>query len=119
MPPKGLAKSDQELHAKIDKDLQTAREKIVAGLLSTDEFGNSSPHREYKDLTTPDLSRIAEAMCVRLHQFNGEYPSFLPHTVRAIIEHPNLSLVDLDKLTSFSKMFELDWRGDRSVANKN
>lgn len=35
------------------------------------------------------------------------------------MEHPNLALVDYDKLNTFSRMFELDWRGDRSLANKS
>lgn len=90
----------------------------MAKLLSTDEFGNSMKPRDYKDLTTGDLSRITEAICVRLHLFNGEYPAFLPQTVRAIMEHPNLSGSDYDKMNTFSRMFELDWRGDRAIENK-
>ena len=53
----------------------------------------------------------------RLHLFNGEYPAFLPHAVRAIMEHPSLSRTDYSKLDSFCKIFELDWRGDRDLAN--
>lgn len=118
LPSKGLQKSDQELHAVVDKDLRRAREKIVAKLLPKDEFGNNSFDLEYKDLSSSDLGRIAEAVCVRLHMFNGKYPTFMPHTVQAILEHPNISKVDFDKLSTFSRMFELDWRGDRLVKNK-
>ena len=34
------------------------------------------------------------------------------------MEHPNMSQSDQQKMDTFSKMFELDWRGDRSVTNK-
>lgn len=118
MPSKGLQKSDQELFAKVDKDFKRGREKIVSKLLSTDEFGNKSVEREYKDLSTNDIARITEAVCVRLHLFNGNYPEFMPHTVRGIMEHPNISRVDYDKLKTFCRMFELDWRGDRLTKNK-
>lgn len=50
--------------------------------------------------------------------FNGNYPAFMSHTVQAILEHPNISRVEFDKLDTFSRMFELDWRGDRSTKNK-
>jgi len=42
----------------------------------------------------------------------------MPQAVRALMEHPNISMVDYDKMNTFSRMFELDWRGDRSVSNK-
>lgn len=42
----------------------------------------------------------------------------MPHTVKAIMEHPNLTRTDYDKLNTFSRMFELDWRGDRAIQNK-
>ena len=34
------------------------------------------------------------------------------------MEHPNLAKTDRSKLDTFCKMFELDWRGDRSLDNK-
>jgi hypothetical protein len=34
------------------------------------------------------------------------------------MEHPNLAKADYSKLETFSKMFELDWRGDRTLPNK-
>ena len=87
-------------------------------MLDIDEFGNKVPEKNYVDLTTRDLSRIAESIAVRLHLFNGEYPAFMPQAVRAVMEHPNLLRADYDKLDTFAKMFELDWRGDRTVPNK-
>lgn len=119
LPPKALQKSDAELHKIVDRDLKKAREALLGKLLTQDEFGNEVSAKGYNDLTTRDLSRIAESISVRLHIFNGEYPEFMPQTVKAILEHPNLSMVDYDKLNTFSRMFELDWRGDRSIANKN
>lgn len=118
LPPKGLQKSDMELNKIIDKDFKMARQKMVAKLLTKDEFGNEITAKEYHDLTTRDLARIAESICVRLHLFDGEYPEFMPQTVKAIQEHPNLSKVDYDKLKTFCRLFELDWRGDRSCDNK-
>jgi len=53
-----------------------------------------------------------------LYLFEGNFPAFLPQAVRAIMEHPNLTQSDYQKMDTFSKMFELDWRGDRSIANK-
>jgi hypothetical protein len=34
------------------------------------------------------------------------------------MEHPSLLKSDRDQMDTFSKMFELDWRGDKSTANK-
>ena len=42
----------------------------------------------------------------------------MPQAVRAIMEHPNLTRTDYDKMNTFSRMFELDWRGDRAIENK-
>ena len=62
---------------------------------------------------------ISESLSVRMHLFKGEYPAFMPQAVKAVLEHPNLARADFEKLDAFSKMFELDWRADRSVPNKN
>jgi len=35
------------------------------------------------------------------------------------MEHPNLAKADRQKLDTFSRMFELDWRGDRDINNKS
>lgn len=78
LPPKSLQKPDAQLHKIIDRDLKRAREKLVSKLLTQDEFGNELRAREYSDLSTRDLSRIAESICVRLHLFNGQYPEFMP-----------------------------------------
>jgi hypothetical protein len=42
----------------------------------------------------------------------------MPQAVKAVMEHPNLSRTDYATLDSFCRMFELDWRGDRSLDNK-
>lgn len=117
-PPKSMRKSDQDLNAQIDGKLKKARESIVAKMLETDEFGNKTPEKSYDHLTTNELSRIAESIVARLHLFNGEYPAFMPQALRAVMEHPNLSNADYDKVNTFAKMFELDWRGDRAISNK-
>lgn len=87
-------------------------------MLETDEFGNKTPEKSYADLTTDELSRITESIVARLHLFNGEYPAFMPQAVRAVMEHPSLAHADYDKVNTFAKMFELDWRGDRAISNK-
>ena len=99
----------------IDCKLKRARESLVSKFLITSD----SNQRAYKDLTTVELGLISEAIAVRLHLFNGEYPEFMPQAVRAVFEHPNLSKVDYEKLNTFTKMFELDWRGDQSIKNKD
>ena len=95
-----------------------ARQSLVGKLLEKDEFGNQAVTKPYEDLTTNELGRISELVSIRLHLFNGNYPEFMPQAVKAVMEHPNLSKVDYDKLNTFSRMFELDWRGDRSLKNK-
>lgn len=35
-----------------------------------------------------------------------------------MMEHPNISQSDYEKVDTFAKMFELDWRGDRAISNK-
>lgn len=43
----------------------------------------------------------------------------MPHTVRAIAEHPNLSRSDRTTLDAYCKMFKLDWRLDSDIENKD
>jgi hypothetical protein len=70
-------------------------------------------------MTAEDLHNIVEALCPRLNLFNREYPTFLPHTVKAIVEHPNLNRSDRMTLDSYTKLFKLDWRGDFAIKNKD
>ena len=100
----------------VDSKLKKARESLVAKLLERDAPGSTK--KEYLDLTTADMSRIADQLVIRLGLFNGEYPAFVPQLVRAVIEHPNLPRADYSKINTFCQMFELDWRGDRALANK-
>jgi hypothetical protein len=117
-PPKSLQKTDQELHAEIDAPMKRAREKIVSKLLIADEYGNQID-KEYKDLSSKELHTLTENLCLRLYLFNYEYPAFLPQVVRAVREHPNLLKSDADQIELYSKMFELDWRGDQNYDNRN
>lgn len=57
-------------------------------------------------------------MAVRLSLFDRKFPAFVPHLVRGIMEHPNLAKTDFALLDSYCGMFDLDWRGDRSIAGK-
>lgn len=77
-PPKAMQKSDYELNGDIDKNLKRARESIVAKMLEKDEFGMDQQPKAYKDLTTRELERISESICVRLNLFSTEYPAFMP-----------------------------------------
>ena len=98
--------------------MKKARENLVSKFLVNDEFGNPANPKAYKHITSSELKMISESISVRLHLFKGQYPAFMPQAVKAIMEHPNLARADFDKLDAFAKMFELDWRGDRSVPNK-
>mmetsp|Transcript_31265 Transcript_31265/g.47855 ORF Transcript_31265/g.47855 Transcript_31265/m.47855 type:complete len:94 (+) Transcript_31265:4948-5229(+) len=42
----------------------------------------------------------------------------MPQAVKGVMEHPNLRPSDFSKLDTFSRMFELDWRGDIDLENK-
>jgi hypothetical protein len=55
----------------------------------------------------------------RLNLFNREYPKFLPQAVKAIMEHQNLARSDRETLDCYCKMFELDWRGDSFIKNRD
>ena len=119
LPPKAFKKQDSELFAQIDGNLKVAREKIVSKFLETASNSPSgAPEREYKDLTTIELHKISESIAVRLNLFGGDYPAFMPQAVKAVMDHPNLAKTDRSKLDTFCKMFELDWRGDRTIENK-
>jgi len=62
---------------------------------------------------------LVESLVVRLNLFNQKYPAFLPQVVKAIMEHPNLSNFDRANLDTYCTVFELDWRGDRSIENRD
>ena len=118
IPPASLQKTDQELHALLDKPQRQAREKLAAKLLLQDEFGTPIESKHYKDLTGRELHALTENLCLRFYLFNYEYPAFLPQVVRAVMEHPSLQRSDRDQLELYAKMFEVDWRGDRSYLNR-
>lgn len=116
-PPANLKKPDHELHDLVDKPLKVARQRLVSKLLVSDEYGNPID-KEYKDLTSRELHTLTENLCLRIYMFNYDYPAFLPQVVRALLEHPNLQKSDMDQMELYSKMFELDWKGDSSYKNK-
>lgn len=116
MPPANLKKTEQELFAEYDKPLKAARERLVAQLLTADEHGNPIK-KQYKDLTSRELSVISENIAIRLYLFNYEYPSFVPHMVKGVMEHPNLQKADKNMLNAYCRMFELDWKGDQTLDN--
>ena len=118
LPTASMQKTDNEINASIDRKLKVAREKMVSKFLITDEFGAKAANKDYKDLTTRELNQISESISVRLNLFEGSYPSFMPQAVKAVMEHPNLAKTDYAKLDTFCRMFELDWRGDRAISNK-
>jgi hypothetical protein len=114
LPPETLKKPDQELHRIVDGPLRQARERLAAKLLIADEFGNPIEAKDYLELTSRELHALAENLSLRFYLFNYDYPAFLPQVVRAVMEHPNLLRSDRDQLELYTRMFEVDWRGDRA-----
>jgi len=96
IPPKHLRKPDYEIYQRIDKQVKQARENLVTKFLDSDKHGNSQAEKPYKDITSEELGRITESLCVRLNLFEGTYPAFLPQAVKAVMEHPNLRSSDYD-----------------------
>jgi hypothetical protein len=78
-----------------------------------------SKNKKYSSLTTKELNMLVESLVVRLNMFSQKYPAFLPQVVKAIMEHPNLSNFDRANLDTYCTVFELDWRGDRSIDNRD
>jgi len=118
LPTPDLQKSDATLYAKIDKKLKKARESIASKMLTTDQFGNEQPSKKYSDLTTAELHMLVESISVRLNLFNNKYPAFIPHVVKAIMEHENLANSDRSTLQTYCTLFELDWMGDKVLENR-
>ena len=97
--------------------MRNARERLAAKMLIADEYGNPID-KDYKYLTSKELHTLTDNLCLRLYLFNYEYPAFVPQVVKAVMEHPNLLKSDKDQMDLYCRMFELDWRGDRTYANK-
>ena len=88
-------------------------------MLNTDEFGEQRmANKAYNELTTRELHLLAESLSVRLNLFQKKYPAFLPQVVRAVMEHENLAGSDRSMLNTYCKIFELDWRGDQAIENR-
>jgi len=109
--------SDFEIHKRTSKNEKKAREMIVLKMLPQENVPKNQLKTSYEHLSSSDLHVIAEAVSVRLHAFDKEYPAFLPHAVMAIMEHPNLAKNDRYHLECYCKMFELDWRMDSHYTN--
>ena len=118
LPTKQMAKSDQELHAIFEGPKKKAREALVGEMLTTDEFGQDRVKKAYEELTTRELHLLVESLCVRLNLFQQRYPAFLPQVVKAIQEHKNTANSDRSMLNAYCRLFELDWRGDSSLDNR-
>lgn len=84
----------------------------------TDEFGVAKT-KTYDSLTPRELHMLVESLCVRLNLFSQKYPAFLPQVVQALMEHPNLAQSDRSHLDTYCVLFELDWRGDRDINNRD
>lgn len=61
---------------------------------------------------------LVESVAIRLHLFKRQYPVFMPHVVRAIMEHPNLANSDRYTMETYCTIFELDWKGDSALENR-
>jgi len=118
-PTAALQKADQVLNAQMDGPKRRARERLAAKLLIADEFGTPIENKQYSDLTSRELHTLTENLCLRMYLFNYDYPAFLPQVVRAVFEHPSLLRSDHDQLDMYTRMFELDWRGDRAYLNRH
>jgi hypothetical protein len=46
------------------------------------------------------------------------YPPFLGPTVKAVLEHPHLANSDRHLLTTYSTLFELDWKGEQTIRSQ-
>jgi len=102
----------------MDKPLKKARESLIGSMLTTDEFNQDRPKKAYSELTTHELHLLTESLCCRLNLFQNKYPAFVPQVIKGIQEHKNLANSDRYMLDSYCKLFELDWRGDTSLENR-
>lgn len=113
LPTAELKRSDRTIHKKLENEYRPGRQRLVAHILDLEEKESA-----YHDLSSDKLHELVESLSTRLNLFEREYPAFLPHAVKGIMEHPNLSRADAVNLDSFCKLFHLDWRGDMTVANR-
>lgn len=111
-----LQQSDRQIHTKLEEKYRPARERLVAEIANVDK---NKQKKQFSDLSDDDLHKMVEAICPRLNLFNREYPIFLPHALKGLMEHPNLRRSDRSTLDAYTKMFNLDWRGDSDIGNKD
>jgi len=113
-----MRQTDESIHAKLDGPLKKARESMLGKMLTEDVFGKETVPKKYEELTTQELNTLVEGVSIRLNLFKREYPTFMPHVVKAIMEHPNLANSDRHTMETYCNVFELDWRGDKTLENR-
>mmetsp|Transcript_10936 Transcript_10936/g.9661 ORF Transcript_10936/g.9661 Transcript_10936/m.9661 type:complete len:124 (-) Transcript_10936:28-399(-) len=70
--------------------------------------------KSYKEIGEKDLNEFSSGISERMMLFDGEFPSFLPHLIKEIVNHPNINQMDKEHLETYSDMFDLRWREDSS-----
>jgi hypothetical protein len=115
LPTPEMKRSDRTIHQKLEKEYRPARQRLVSHILDIED----NQENNYASLSSDKLHQLVESLCPRLNLFQREYPGFLPHAVKGIMEHPNLTRSDRGTLDSYCKLFHLDWRGDMTIANRD
>lgn len=114
LPTPELKRSDRTIYSRLEKEYKPARERLVALIVDGKEKESL-----YKKMSQDKLHQVVESLTTRMNLFEGVYPDFLPLAVKGIMEHPNLSRADHANLDAFCKLFNLDWRGDMTLANRD
>lgn len=85
LPTPEFNKADHLIAPEYLAKQKQARESLLANMLTKDEFGNpKTDKKSYMTLSHKELSQLTEALVVRLHLFNKDYPNFLPQVIRAL-----------------------------------
>ena len=75
----------------------------------TKVFGKS-----YEEIGEKDLNEFVTGISSRMMLFDGQFPSFLSHLIKEVVNHPNINPIDKEQLESYADMFEIKWREDVS-----
>jgi hypothetical protein len=108
-PTPALLQTDMTINNQLEREYTPARQKLVGKITG----------QNYQEMSSDHLHTLVEDICTRLNMFQRDYPGFMPHAVRAIFEHPNLTRTDRTTLDAYCKMFKLDWRLDTDIENKD
>jgi hypothetical protein len=87
LPPKHLKMSDKKLFEEIDRNHEKARRGLISKL---------AKNTPYSDITSFQVHELSEGICKRMALFDGNFPAFLPHLFKGLINHPNISATDKD-----------------------